>query len=119
MYAYATGRPWTPRVNVDMNNDGVSDTDRPIVGGEHLGRNSYRFPDASTLDLRVGVALNLGPGRVSVFAECFNCANAANRGITTANQQWGTGAVPPASFGVPDTVTNSPRAFQAAVRYDF
>lgn len=119
VYSYATGRPWTPRVNVDMNNDGISDTDRPVVGGEHLARNSYRYPDSSTLDVRVGVAMGLGPGRVSVFAECFNCANAANRGITTANQQWGTGAIPPQSFGVPDTVTNSPRAFQAAVRYDF
>lgn len=119
VYAYATGRPWTPRVNVDMNIDGIADTDRPVVGGEHLDRNSYRFPDASTLDLRVGVALNLGPGRLSAFAECFNCANAANRGITAANQQWGTGTVPPPSFGTPNTVTNSPRAFQAAVRYDF
>lgn len=119
VYVYQTGRPFTPRVNVDMNNDGIADTDRPVVGGAHLARNSYRLPDFTTLDLRVGVGLDLGPGRLSVLAECFNCANSANRGLTAAAQQWGTGATPPPTFGVPNTVTNSPRAFQAALRYDF
>lgn len=119
VYVYQTGRPFTPRVNTDMNNDGIADTDRPVVGGEHLARNSYRLPDFSTLDLRVGFGFGLGPGRLSVFAECFNCANSANRGLTAASQQWGTGTTPPPTFNVPNTVTNSPRTLQAAIRYDF
>jgi len=119
VFAYATGRPWTAITNVDVNNDGISSTDRPTVNGEHFARNSYRQPDGYTLDLRAGIGFDLGPGRLSVFGECFNCTNAANRFIASTNQTWGTGTVPPSSFNVATGVTSQPRAFQAALRYDF
>jgi len=52
-----------------------------------------------------------------VFAECFNCVNAANR--STSNFTWGPGQTPNASFGVLNQVTQTPRTFQLAIRYDF
>jgi hypothetical protein len=119
VFSWSTGRPWTAIANADLNNDGVSSTDRPTVDGAHFGRNTYRQPDGTTLDLRVGIAFGLGPGRLSVFGECFNCTDAANRFVPSTGQTWGTGGTPPSSFAVASGVTSQPRAFQAALRYDF
>ena len=68
-----------------------SGTDRPTVNGEHFARNTYRQPDNYTLDLRVGVGFSLGPGRLSVFGECFNCTDTANRGISASQPVLGHG----------------------------
>lgn len=118
LFAYQTGRPFTPYAGQDLNNDGTSSsTDRPTVNGVHLARNSYRYPDFYTFDVRIGVAFPIGPGRLSVFGECFNCTNTANRGMT--NTTYGLGPDPSASFAIANTVTTSPRQLQAAIRYDF
>jgi hypothetical protein len=69
--------------------------------------------------LRLAKAFNLGPGDLTLFAECFNCADSANRSFSTTNQRWGTGQTPLATFGVLDQVTTSPRTIQLAVRFDF
>ena len=116
VFNYQTGRPFTPGAGRDLNLDGNT-VDRPTVDGAHLDRNSYRLPDFYTLDLRLGVAFTLGPGRLSVFGECFNCTNTANRGIT--NTTYGTGQTPSATFDLVNTSTNFPRSIQAAARYDF
>ena len=118
LFTYQTGRPYTPYAGQDLNLDGTaSSTDRPTVNGDHLDRNSYRYPDFYTLDIRLGVGFMVGPGKVSVFGECYNCTNTANRGVT--NTTYGLGPAPAAAFGISNSVTTSPRAFQAAVRYDF
>ncbi len=118
LFAYQTGRPFTPYAGQDLNVDGTSSsTDRPTVNGVHLDRNSYRFPDFYTLDLRIGVAFPIGPGRLSVFGECFNCTNTANRGMT--NTTYGLGPAPSTTFAIANTVTTSPRQLQGAIRYDF
>jgi hypothetical protein len=113
---YFTGSPFSAFIGTDVNNDGEGFTDRPTVGGEHFERNSFRQPDFYTLDLRAAKDFALGPGELSVFAECFNCTDAANRFVT--NTTWGTGQTANAAFG--QTVgVGTPRIFQLAVRYDF
>ncbi len=116
VFNYQTGRPYTPGAGQDLNLDGNT-VDRPTVNGDHLGRNSYRYPDFYTLDLRVGVGFPLGPGKLSVFAECFNCTNTANRGVS--NTTYGVGPNPSSTFGISNTVTSYPRQLQGALRYDF
>lgn len=116
LFNYQTGRPFTPTSGQDLNLDG-NNNDRPTVNGAHLDRNSYRYPDFYTLDLRVGVAFGLGPGRLSILGECYNCTNTANRGLS--NSQYGIGPNPSSSFALLNTVTSFPRQLQAAVRYDF
>ena len=58
---------------------------------------------------------------ISIFAECFNCVDSANRRVT--NTTWGTGQTPNAAFGqtigLTDPVVVPPRTFQFAVRYEF
>ena len=115
-FRYATGSPFTAFVGNDLNNDGEGFTDRPTVNGVHFERNSFRQPDFYSLDLRLAKDFNVGPGDISVFAECFNCTNAANRFVT--DTRWGTGQTPNANFGQERGV-GDPRTFQLALRYDF
>jgi hypothetical protein len=120
-FRYYTGQPFTPIANADLNNDGVSGTDRPTVNGVHLGRNSERQPNFYTLDLRLSKGFHIGPTDLSLFAECFNCSDHANRFISTNNQIWGTTATPRATFGVEDSLNIAfvPRTIQFGARFEF
>jgi hypothetical protein len=113
---FTTGSPYTATTNVDFNGDGISNTDRPTVGGVHFARNSFRQPSFYSLDLRVSKSFNLGPGQLSPFIECFNCTNASNLFVT--NTTWGPLSTPAATFGK-DAGQGTPRTFQVALRYDF
>ncbi len=116
VYRYITGGPYTPTTSADANNDGFFN-DRPTVNGVHLGRNSYRYPDYSSLDLRLQKAFKVGPGALAVIVECFNCGNNANWGIS--NTTYGNNQAPLATFGVMNTPTTAVRTYQLALRYDF
>ena len=102
-----------------MNRDGESATDRPTVNGFHFERNSFRQPDFSQFDLRFGVGIELGPGKLSLFAEVFNLFNVVDAYVAGGQSVWGTGNIPNASFGVPTGINNTPRTWQLAARYDF
>jgi hypothetical protein len=115
-FRYYTGSPYTAFVNVDLNNDGVRETDRPTVNGNHFERNSFRQPDFYSLDLRLSKGFDIGPGDLQIFAECYNCSDAANRFVL--NTTWGTGQTPNAGFG-DETGVGTPRTFQLGARFDF
>ena len=127
-FRYYTGQPFTPIANTDINGDGVAGTDRPTVGGVHFGRNSLRQPNFYTLDLRLSKGFHIGPVDLSLFAECFNCSDHANRFISANNQIWGPGQTPvgtgtPAGspFDKEDTVNSAfvPRTIQLGLRFEF
>jgi hypothetical protein len=124
-FRYATGLPYTPLAGRDLNQDGIGGTDRPTVDGVHLARNSYRQPDSYELDMRLSKSFKIWDGSFQLFAECYNCTNAANRTVTAANQIYGfnpaLGVNPTrnANFGVEDGVTQLPRTVQLGLRYDF
>jgi hypothetical protein len=115
-FRYTSGSPFTATVGSDQNLDGEGTTDRPTVGGVHFERNSFRQPSYYSLDLRLAKDFNVGPGDISVFAECFNCTDAENRFVT--DTRWGTGQTPSATFGQ-EVGVGTPRTFQLALRYDF
>ncbi|HEX3553394.1 MAG TPA: TonB-dependent receptor [Thermoanaerobaculia bacterium] len=116
-FRYFTGSPYTALVGADINGDGQSGTDRPTVNGVHFDRNSFRQPDFYSLDLRISKGFKVWTGELSIFADCFNCTNAANR--FTTNTTWGTGQTPRTDFGVLNNVTTTPRTIQLAARYEF
>lgn len=117
-FRYVTGSPYTALAGSDVNLDGNSGTDRPTVNGEHFERNSFRQPDYYSLDLRLSKGFAIFNGDLDVFAECFNCSDAANRSVLSANQTWGTGQTPRAGFGAENGV-GTPRTFQLGLRFDF
>jgi hypothetical protein len=119
VYVYRTGLPFNPQAGADVNRDGDSSTDRPTVNGFHFLRNSYRQPDFSQFDMRFGVGIELGPGKLSLFAEVFNLFNVVDAYVSAGQSVWGTGNIPNASFGVPTGINNTPRTWQLAARYDF
>lgn len=118
-YVYSTGSTRNPVANSDFNGDGQRATDRPTApNGNHFDRNSYRQPNFRQLNARLSKAFRIGPGDLTGLIECFNCSNSANRFYT--NSTWGAnGAAPAAAFTALTGVTNTPRTFQIAARYDF
>jgi hypothetical protein len=99
-------------------------TDRPTVDGVHFDRNSFRNDDYWRLDLRLQKSFNLGPGEVSLIAECFNVTDEGY--FYVSNTTWGTGQEPLSTFGLTSYGLGSlsfggiaPRTWQFAVRYDF
>ncbi|HYG64056.1 MAG TPA: TonB-dependent receptor, partial [Thermoanaerobaculia bacterium] len=116
-FRYSTGQPFTATTNSDFNNDGVRETDRPTVGGEHFDRNSFRQPDFWTLDMRLSKGFDLGPGELTLFAECFNCTDRTNP--FTTRTVWGTAQTPAAGFAGENSWIGNPRTLQLALRYDF
>jgi hypothetical protein len=116
-YYYNTGAPFTALTGTDTNHDGFS-FDRPTVNGVHFARNSFRQPDSSGINLRIQKSIDLGPGKIGVIVECFNCSNNANRYVPASSDTWGNGQTPGSSFGQV-SVTSSVRTFQLALRYDF
>jgi len=120
IYHYYSGSPFTPYTSGDLNTDG-NFTDRPtLADGTHLDRNSYRYPYFASLDLRLQKAFGLGPGSLSIIAECFNCTNNANWSVNTS---WGSNTSTPGSSFNTHLLNSAtiaiPRTFQFALRYDF
>jgi hypothetical protein len=69
------------------------------------------------LDLRVSRSIAVGgASRVEVMLEAFNVLNRAN--FLIPNNTFGSGAVPPPSFGRP-TAAADPRQVQLGVRWSF
>ena len=119
-FRYASGSPWTIGAGSDVNGD-TNTVDRPTIGGYHVARNSERQPDYKSLDLRIGKGFGIGLGELSVFLECFNCTDEANRFVPGNNMSWGSanGAAPTSSnFGL-ETGVGTPRTIQVGARWDF
>ncbi len=119
-FRYATGSAWTISAGSDVNGD-TNNVDRPTILGVHQARNGERQPDSYSLDLRLGKDIDVGFGVIGVFAECFNCSDAANRFVPSVNQVWGNanGATPTnVNFGK-ETGFGTPRTIQLGLRLDF
>ncbi len=130
-YRYYTGNTFSPTLSVDVNGDGVNNTDRPTIGcanpaacqpgeGTHLVRNSFHAPELHFLDARLAKSFGLVGTKLTVFAECFNCTNAANRELGSTFSTWSTNNsdTPSANFAKFNTYGN-PRTWQLAARFDF
>jgi hypothetical protein len=136
---YRTGVPFTAFTGVDSNVDSQF-TDRPIIAGIPLLRNSFRQPNFFNVDLRVSKTFKIKESHnLELLFDMFNVTNKRNFFYSTStNEQssstalgsrWGTGQTPLSGFRNltnPDGTYNrntatvaSPFQLQAALRYSF
>ena len=130
---YNSGRPYSPRTNVDSNNDGIIN-DRPLLNGSVVRRNMYRnygFADTSTR-VQKAFALPHEKGRLSVSGELFNLFNFANVEIGSAQMTYGPNLTVPSTnplFGkvkdasgnyiIGSTLRTTPFQVQLGLRLEF
>jgi len=91
---FTSGRPYTAVAGTDLNRDSQN-TDRPIINGQVLARNTFRntgFRDVS-LRLQRSFALRGDKRRISVSADVFNAFNFANVQLGSGNMAYGPGTV--------------------------
>jgi len=136
---WRTGPPFSAFTGVDSNGDGQL-TDRPIIGGVPLLRNSFRQPNAFQHDLRIAKKFTFARGNsLEWSAELFNAWHTDNYVFATnPNEQgpvgaigslWGPGQTPLPTFRtkyLPDGSLNayglylgSPFQLQLALKYHF
>jgi hypothetical protein len=135
---WRTGLPFSPFTGVDSNRDSQF-TDKPIINGVPLLRNSFRQPNLFNADVRVSKSIPITEGhRVIIAADMFNLFNtrnftyavSTNESSTTAlGSRWGTGQNPAATFRtiyLPDGSLNTggarvgrPFQLQLSARYNF
>jgi hypothetical protein len=97
---FTSGRPFNGTVGTDVNRDGAN-TDRPILNGVMLQRNTFRNTGFKDVSLRVQKSFSLANERakISVSAEFFNLFNFANLQLGGAAFTYGPTATPLAAFG--------------------
>jgi hypothetical protein len=136
---WRTGTPFSAFTGVDSNGDGQL-TDRPIINGSQLLRNSFRQPNHFQHDLRVTKRFPIKDERtLDLTAELFNVWNTENYLYkANPNEQgpvgaigslWGPGQVPLPTFRtkyLPDRSLNSnglyagmPFQLQLSLKYRF
>lgn len=91
---FTSGRPFTALAGSDLNKD-QQNTDRPVINGQVLERNTFRntgFKDVS-FRLQRNFRLPNEKGRLSLSAEIFNALNFANVQIGSSNMIYGPGTL--------------------------
>jgi hypothetical protein len=119
-----SGRPYTPIIGFDTQNDANDWNDRAVIGGVTAGRDSLRQPAFSDVDLRVVKDFTLkGVGRhLDLFMDVFNLIGTGNRNFGPESiSLFGNAASPVASAGqalfAPNgTMLGGPREFQFTAR---
>ena len=95
----ASGRPYNITTGVDNNGDGAN-TDRPVINGVVIGRNTGQGSSLFALDAFVEKDFPIAHGmQIGVRAEAFNLTNRAN--IVGRNGVFGNAATLVSTFGVP------------------
>jgi hypothetical protein len=118
----ATGLPFNPTTGVTNSGDPGATTDRPVINGVVVGRNSGRGLPIYEVSPFVERAFPLGTERVrlNLRAEAFNIFNHAN--FVGYNSVFGNTPIPNANFGTPATgISNQlpARSFQFHARLQF
>ncbi|HTW62377.1 MAG TPA: carboxypeptidase regulatory-like domain-containing protein [Terracidiphilus sp.] len=118
----AGGLPYNCVTGVTNSGDTGATTDRPVVDGAVVGRNTGRGTAIYDLEPFVGKSFELGAerARINLRAEAFNALN--HRNMVGFSGTYGDNAAPEAGFGAPLAgVTNQllPREMQFSARVEF
>jgi hypothetical protein len=118
----ASGLPFNYVTGVTNSGDTGATTDRPVINGVIVGRNTGRGTAIYDLEPFVGKRIRLGSDRVfaELRAEAFNVLN--HRNVIGFGGTYGNGVTPGPGFGQPLAgVTNQlyPREMQFSVRVSF
>jgi hypothetical protein len=131
-----TGIPYKAVLGADVQNDGNTVNDRPIVNGTMVARNADRQPGFFDSDIRLLKDISLSGGRrLTLSLEAFNITRASNKGMDGDGESvFGlpTAAVNPLTgyayanntAGLPTTAPSTdrfggPRQVQMGVRFSF
>ncbi len=97
----ASGLPYNVVTGVTNSGDTGATTDRPVLGGAVVGRNTGRGTPIYDLDPFVGKRVALGSERLhaNLRAEAFNLLN--HRNVVGFSGTYGNGAQPGQGFGAP------------------
>jgi len=136
---WRTGTPFSAYTGVDSNLDGQF-SDKPVLNGDPLLRNSFRQPNVFKQDLRVTKNFKIREEHnLALIFEMFNLWNTDNLSYdvnineqgssTSLGSLWGTGQTPLATFRTlrfPDGTLNTrsisfglPFQLQVAAKYTF
>jgi len=118
----ASGLPYNIVTGLNNSGDTGATTDRPVINGAVVGRNTGRGTPIYDVAPFVGKRLALGTERVhaNLRAEAFNVLN--HRNVVGFSGTWGNGAAPLPGFGSPLAgVTNQlvPREMQFSAQIEF
>jgi carboxypeptidase family protein/TonB-dependent receptor-like protein len=106
----------------DLNNDADFGNDRQFIDGVDTGRNSYRQPGYTRLDLRLAKSFRLSARRgIKVAFDLFNAFNAKNLFVPPQNQVFEggePGTLNPA-LDHADAQAGGPRTVQLSARFSF
>ncbi|MGB8508160.1 MAG: TonB-dependent receptor, partial [Pyrinomonadaceae bacterium] len=112
IFTYASRLPFNVLAGSDLNGDSTNN-DRALG----LGRNTGRGFDFASFDMRLSRRFQLTEKfNLELLAEGFNLFNRSN--FSVPNNNFGTGATPPATFGQP-TAAFDPRQIQVGFRLNF
>jgi hypothetical protein len=116
-FTYRSGTAQNPGVGSDVNVDGNSSSDRPIVDGVELERNSYEGADYASLNTRLSKRFRFDRRFALLLQlEAFNLLNRTN--LSGLNLTWGTLATPRDTYGT-FTSAADPRQLQLGVKFEF
>lgn len=118
----AGGLPYNFVTGLTNSGDTGATTDRPVIGGAVVGRDTGRGSPIYDLEPFLAKRISLGSDRVSadLRAEAFNVLN--HRNVVGFSGTYGNGAAPGPGFGQPLAgVTNQlyPREMQFSLRVSF
>jgi len=125
---FTSARPYTGTVGSDINRDGQN-TDRPVINGVMLKRNTFRNTEFKDISLRMQKNFAITErSRLTVSAEFFNLVNFSNVQLSGAAFTYGPGATPLSTFGqlrnpqgqfFPYNVAGDPFQAQLGLRFAF
>ena len=122
VFTARSGVPYSHTSTNDLNNDANFGNDRQFIGGLDTGRNTYRQPGYSRLDLRLGKSVGLGGRRsLDLAFDVFNVYNAKNLVVPPQNQTFDgsePGALNP-GLDRRDGQAGEPRSAQVSLRFRF
>ncbi|HTV82294.1 MAG TPA: carboxypeptidase regulatory-like domain-containing protein [Acidobacteriaceae bacterium] len=97
----AGGLPYNIVTGVTNSGDTSATTDRPVINGAVVGRDTGRGSAIDSVDPFIGKTIPLGTERVHALlrAEAFNVLN--HRNIVGHSGTWGDGPTPATGFGLP------------------
>ena len=114
---YRTGLPFSAFTGTDSNRDSQR-TDKPIINGVRLLRNSFRQPNFFNIDMRVTKFFNINERhKLALMFDMFNFTNthnffynvSTNESTTSAaGSLWGTKQAPNAAFRTIHLPSGSP-----------
>ncbi len=92
---------------------------RAIIGGQAVGRNTFRNESINRIDLRISKLFNIAEWSFELYGQAFNLLDENSFAVGSAQLEPFDGSDTNAEFGIPDNLVTNPRQFEVGVRIGF